>query len=82
MADITEAELKWLRENPVINERATVEYNDNRISLYVAQKGKCSITGEKLSPWDIHCHHKRLWSERKDDSYKKTLPSSNQVSID
>ncbi|MDX7669891.1 group II intron reverse transcriptase/maturase, partial [Enterobacter cloacae] len=59
LADITEAELKWLRENPVINERATVEYNDNRISLYVAQKGKCSVTGEKLLPWDIHCHHKR-----------------------
>ncbi|HDR5674376.1 TPA: group II intron reverse transcriptase/maturase [Bacillus anthracis] len=70
LADITEAELKWLRENPVINERATVEYNDNRISLYVAQKGKCSVTGEKLLPWDIHCHHKRLWSETKDDSYK------------
>ena len=38
LAEITEAELKWLRENPVINERATIEYNDNRISLYIAQK--------------------------------------------
>ncbi|MDI3090366.1 group II intron reverse transcriptase/maturase, partial [Priestia megaterium] len=62
--------LKWLRENPVINERTTVEYNDNRISLYVAQKGKCSVTGEKLLPWEMHCHHKQLWSETKDDSYK------------
>ncbi|WP_103652545.1 group II intron reverse transcriptase/maturase [Bacillus thuringiensis] len=70
LIDITEVELKWLRENPVINERATVEYNDNRISLYVAQKGRCSVTGEKLLPWDIHCHHKRLWNETKDDSYK------------
>ncbi|MEW9915810.1 group II intron reverse transcriptase/maturase [Bacillus pacificus] len=70
LAEITEAELKWLRENPVINERATIEYNDNRISLYIAQKGRCSVTGEKLSPWDIHCHHKRLWSETRDDSYK------------
>ncbi len=70
LADITETELKWLRENPVINGQTTVEYNDNRISLYVAQKGKCSVTGEKLLPWDIHCHHKRLWSETKDDSYK------------
>ncbi|MFK4367166.1 group II intron reverse transcriptase/maturase [Bacillus sp. RC55] len=70
LVDITEAELKWLRENPVINERATVEYNDNRISLYIAQKGKCSVTGESLLPLEIHCHHKRLWSETKDDNYK------------
>ncbi|MGU3371244.1 group II intron reverse transcriptase/maturase [Bacillus mycoides] len=70
LADITEAELRWLRENPVINGRATIEFNDNRISLYVAQKGRCSVTGEKLLPWDVHCHHKRLWSEINDDSYK------------
>ncbi|MEB8652326.1 group II intron reverse transcriptase/maturase [Bacillus cereus] len=70
LANITEAELKWLRENPVIAQRATIEYNDNRISLYVAQKSKCSVTGEKLLPWDFHCHHKRLWNETKDDSYK------------
>lgn len=73
LADITETELKWLRENPVINGRTTVEYNDNRISLYVAQKGKCSVTGEKLLPWDVHCHHKQLWSETKDDSYKNLI---------
>ncbi|PGS77370.1 group II intron reverse transcriptase/maturase [Bacillus cereus] len=73
LADVTEMELKWLRENPVINKRTTVEYNDNRISLYVAQKGKCAITGEKLLPWNIHCHHKKLWSETKDDSYKNLI---------
>lgn len=65
----TEGELKWLRGNPVLG-RATVEFNDNRISLYVAQKGNCSITGEYMFPWDMHCHHKKLWSETKDDSYK------------
>ncbi|QWH64055.1 group II intron reverse transcriptase/maturase (plasmid) [Bacillus mycoides] len=92
LADITEVELRWLRENPVINERATVEYNDNRISLYIAQKGKCSVTGEKLFPWDIHCHHKRLWSETRDDSYKnltiikpcihKLIHATKRVTID
>ncbi|WP_100651506.1 group II intron reverse transcriptase/maturase [Bacillus cereus] len=73
LSDVTEAELQWLRKNPVINKRATVLYNDNRISLYVAQKGKCNITGEKLLPWDMHCHHKQLWSETKDDSYKNLV---------
>ncbi|MBJ8053675.1 group II intron reverse transcriptase/maturase [Bacillus cereus] len=73
LADITETELRWLRENMVVNERTTVEYNDNRISLYVAQKGLCGVTGERLLPWEIHCHHKQLWSETKDDSYKNLI---------
>lgn len=30
---------------------------DNRISKYVAQKGKCSILGIVLDYEDIHCHH-------------------------
>ena len=28
---------------PVINERATIEFYDNRISLFIAQKGKCAV---------------------------------------
>lgn len=35
----------------------TIEYKDNRISIYVAQKGKCKISNEELSLDDIHCHH-------------------------
>lgn len=73
LADIIETELRWLRENMVVNERTIVEYNDNRISLYVAQKGLCGVTGERLLPWEIHCHHKQLWSEAKDDSYKNLI---------
>jgi Reverse transcriptase (RNA-dependent DNA polymerase). len=37
----------------------SVEYADNRISLFSAQWGKCAVTGvefQNLS--DIHCHHK------------------------
>lgn len=36
----------------------SVEFNDNRISLFVAQKGKCAITGRELNLDEIHCHHK------------------------
>lgn len=36
----------------------SVEYMDNRISLYAGQCGKCAITGEKLKFEDIRCHHK------------------------
>lgn len=69
LPDITESELRYLRENPIINERATIEYNDNRISKYVAQKGKCAVTGVKLDVTNMHCHHKNPWILTKDDSY-------------
>ncbi len=36
----------------------SIEYMDNRISLYAAQYGKCAITGKMLKYDEIHCHHK------------------------
>lgn len=37
----------------------SIEYYDNRISLYCAQWGKCHVLGRDfLSIDDIHCHHK------------------------
>lgn len=48
--------LKYLMKNP--NENQSVEYNDNRISLYVSQKGKCKISGKILELGNIECHHK------------------------
>lgn len=47
--------IKYLLENPTKN--GSVEYNDNRISLYVAQKGLCGITKEKLKIGEIETHH-------------------------
>lgn len=38
--------------------RRSVEYMDNRISLYAAQYGRCAVTGKELSLDEIHCHHK------------------------
>jgi len=76
---VSEKSLQWLREHPVIGGRASVEYNDNRISLYVAQKGKCAITGAELEAWDIHCHHKVPWTISKDDSYSNLIIVSNNV---
>ena len=42
--------------NPVMNR--SIEYADNRISLYAAQYGKCAVTGLELEFDEIHCHHK------------------------
>ncbi|MGN4669990.1 group II intron reverse transcriptase [Bacillus cereus group sp. MYBK234-1] len=36
----------------------SVEYMDNRLSKYSAQKGRCNITGIPLKSADAHCHHK------------------------
>ena len=39
--------------------KQSVEYYDNRISLYTAQYGKCYVTGKEFQiVEDIHCHHK------------------------
>ena len=46
----------WLMRNPV--KGRTIEYADNRISLYAAQYGKCAVTGTVMECRDIHCHHK------------------------
>ena len=43
--------------NPIRN--ATIEFNDNRISKYSSQKGKCAVTGEFMTHVDMDCHHKR-----------------------
>lgn len=47
--------LKYLMENP--NPKTSIEFNDNLLSLYSAQKGKCRICGQNLELADIYCHH-------------------------
>lgn len=46
-----------MRKQPLLGRSA--EYADNRISLFSAQWGKCSVTGREFKILeDIHCHHK------------------------
>ena len=58
-------------ENPVENE--SIEYNDNRISLYVAQKGVCPISRRFLTIGDMECHHKVPKSKNGTDEYKNLI---------
>ncbi|MEQ8198087.1 MAG: HNH endonuclease signature motif containing protein, partial [Clostridiaceae bacterium] len=48
--------LKYIMGNPVLNE--STEYNDNRVSLFVGQNGKCGITGNNLNSGFMEVHHK------------------------
>jgi len=47
----------------------SIEYNDNRVSRFIAQYGKCAVTGTELGLDDWHCHHKTPYHLTKDDSY-------------
>lgn len=47
----------------------SIEYTDNRVSRYTAQRGKCAVTGKVLWIDEIHCHHKKPVSQGGTDSY-------------
>ena len=53
--------------------RRSVEYMDNRISLYAAQYGRCAVTGKELSIDEIHCHHKLPLKCGGDDRYSNLI---------
>lgn len=51
----------------------SIEYMDNRVSLYAAQYGKCAVTGKVLWIDEIHCHHKKPVSQGGTDEYKNLV---------
>ena len=51
----------------------SIEYMDNRVSLYAAQYGKCAVTGKVLWIDEIYCHHKKPVSHGGTDEYKNLL---------
>ena len=63
--------LMFLMENPVRGQ--SIEYNDNRISLYVGQRGRCYVTGEKLQVSDVEAHHKKPKGVGGKDEYKNLV---------
>lgn len=63
--------LKYLVANPIKGQ--TAEYNDNRISLYVGQYGKCYVLGNTLDVDEIHCHHKKPRALNGKDEYKNLV---------
>lgn len=60
--------LRYIMRNPIVNR--SIEYNDNRLALYCAQNGKCSITGKVLEIGRIECHHKLPSKDGGTDEYK------------
>ena len=61
--------LMWLMMKHPPNGRS-VEYTDNRISLFSAQWGNCAVTGKEFTSLDsIHCHHITPRSKGGTDKY-------------
>ena len=69
--------LRYLLENPVIGQ--SIEYNDNRISLYVGQNGLCAITKQPLLIGDMECHNKLPKYLNGTDEYKNLIFISSKV---
>lgn len=71
--------LHYLMRNP--NENQSVEYNDNRLSLYCAMQGKCAITKTILEKDNIHCHHIIPRKDGGRDNYQNLLLIDKRVHI-
>lgn len=64
--------LQELSQNPLYGK--SVEFNDNRLSLFSAQNGKCAITGQEfLTTKEIHCHHKLPKKQGGKDNYQNLI---------
>ncbi len=71
LKSINQSVLYYLMYNPIRGE--TLEYNDNRISLYVGQNGKCAITLLPLKRGRMHAHHKKPRLSDGTDKYENLI---------
>lgn len=51
----------------------SMEYMDNRITVYTAQRGKCRVMGTELTLDNMHCHHMKLISLGGTDEFKNLI---------
>lgn len=76
---VNQSQLKHIMDNPVPDR--SVEYNDNRISLFCAQQGRCAITGLLLDVGNMHCHHKIPRSLNGSDNYSNLILLMNEIHL-
>lgn len=71
--------LYQIMQNPV--KQRSIEYNDNRLSLYCTQQGKCAITKQILKIGKMHCHHKIPVKNGGKDNYGNLIFLTEEVHI-
>lgn len=64
-------EFFYLVNNPI--EKRSIEYNDNRVSLFSAQRGKCRILKIRLTVHEFHCHHIEPLNKGGTDKYRNLV---------
>ena len=62
--------IKMMRISPI---NRSNDYHDNRLSKYLAQRGKCLVTGNFLSAKEVHCHHIKPKSLGRTDHYDNLM---------
>ena len=67
------ASLLHTTQQNIHKKKRSIEYLDNRVSLYAAQYGKCAVTGRILWIDEIHCHHKKPTSQGGTDEYNNLV---------
>lgn len=70
IALVTKGEIQILLEHK--DTRKSVEFNDNRISVFIAQQGNCYITNRRHSPTDMVCIYKNI-TETDRDKYQNLV---------
>lgn len=65
----------WVMKQLIYSYQYTesIEFTDNKISLYAAQYGKCAVLGTVLDIGDIHCHHKLPKQYGGSDKYQNLI---------
>ncbi len=65
----------------MIHPYESIEYADNRVSVYASQYGKCGVLNKILDIDDIHCHHKLPKSLGGKDNYKNLIIIHKDIHI-
>lgn len=71
--------IKFLIDNPIKNE--SMEKNDNRISLYVAQKGLCHISKQKLNLVEMVIRNKLPKNKGGTDKYHNLILVNKEINV-
>lgn len=69
--------IEYLMQHPIPG--ATIEMNDNRLSLYVAQQGKCFVSGVELNVKNCVLHRKKNLPAGMSDKYQNLVLVTPQV---
>ena len=69
--------VEMLLKNSIENE--SIEFNDNKIALFVGQAGKCAISNEVLSYQNMVTYRKKKLEIKENDQYKNLIIVTKEI---